>query len=65
MSFARFSSRTSRSSALIVAASVVVTPPTSTASILACFTQPRKVSEFTPTRCLTRITAAFNDNDVS
>ncbi len=51
ISFARLSSLTSASRALILAASPEVTPGRSPASIEACFAQPRNVSEFTPVHC--------------
>src|SRR5680860_684805 len=44
ISLARFSSRTSRSSSLILAASAVVTPGRRPVSISACLHQPRSVS---------------------
>ena len=62
ISFARFNSRTSASSRLIRCASFLVVPGRSPASIAACLHQPRSVSEFTPTRCPIRTTAAFSDS---
>ena len=65
ISLARFNSRTSRSSSLILAASDVVVPGRRPASISACLHHVRNVSAFTPTRGPIRVTAAFNDNDPS
>lgn len=65
ISFARFSSRTSASSALMRCASLVVVPGRSPASIAAYLHQPRNVSALTPTRCPIRTTAAFSDNSGS
>jgi Transposase IS116/IS110/IS902 family len=62
ISFARFSSRFSRSSSLSRAASLVVVPDARPASTSACLHQPRSVSGFIPTRGPIRFTAAFNDN---
>src|SRR5690606_25932123 len=62
ISLARLSSRTSPSRALMRAASLVVVPGRSPASIAACRHHPRRVSGLTPTRCPIRTTAAFNDN---
>lgn len=61
ISFARFSSLTSASRTLILAASPDVTPGRSPASMEACLAHPRNVSEFTPVRCPIRTTAAFSD----
>jgi len=62
ISFARFSSPTSRSSSRSRFASPVVVPAAWPASTAACSHQPRNVSGPTPTRYPIRITAAVNDN---
>jgi len=61
ISLARLSSRNSDRNALISAASAVLTPGCSPASIAACLHQPRKVSGLTPTRGPIRSTACVSD----
>ncbi len=65
ISLARLSSRTSARSCLIVAASPVVLPGRTPASMSACLIQPRNVSGTIPTRGPIRLTAAFSDSDGS